>query len=64
MHRPDDRKLPCFDEVAFLEGFAGTTTDLAPVHLGVPIPEPSALLLVGLGLAGVAAMRRRRSRQG
>ena len=32
--------------------------------IAVRAPEPSALLLVGLGLAGVAAMRRQRSRQG
>ena len=41
-------------------------------HFGVPqsvvgfgaVPEPSTALFLGIGLAGVAAMRRRRSRQG
>jgi hypothetical protein len=35
--------------------------DIGEVYLFTTVPEPSALVLAGLGLAGLLAIRRRRS---
>ncbi len=42
----------------FVEGF-GTSTEFVPLAI-VSVPEPSSVLLVGAGMAGLLALRRRR----
>ncbi len=49
-------KVAVFAVAAFL---GSGTLSLAHAVNGVPIPEPSTFLLVGVGLAGVGILRRR-----
>jgi hypothetical protein len=56
---PAFKGSPCSDSVIQINGFAYNTIANAPIN---PTPEPSALPLLALGAAGLAAFRARRKK--